>query len=161
TSYQKVGASTRRPFVFFGEPAAVAEAGNWLLETGDWKLSAIAALHGRRVERQCRDRVHRGHDLPVGGAAVEGLDVALAHVAAVQAVEAVAGRERGDPGAVGVEAPRAGELVEAPAGRASRADEQPLGGRRDHREVGLAAAERAVAVRPALEQRAGHDRIGA
>ena len=91
---------------------------------------------------------------------LERLDVALADIAAVESVQAVARGEGRNAAAIAIEAERAGELVEAPLAvqREQRSRRSAAG---VITKVGLAAAERAVAVRPSLESRARHDSVGA
>ena len=81
------------------------------------------------------------------------LEIAAADVAGVDAVAAVARGERRDQRAVVVRAERAGQRREAPLRDAAAADQPPIGARRDHREVRLPAADRAVAVVPAASDR--------
>ena len=79
-------------------------------------------------------------------AAVVRLQIAPADVAGVDAVSAVARRERRDARAVVVGAERARERRERPLRDAAAADQPPIGARRDDREVGFPAADRAVPV---------------
>ena len=92
-------------------------------------------------------------------ARVVGLQIALAYVAAVQAILSVAARERRDTRAVRVQAERARELLEPPPCRAASADQQPVRRRGDHREVGFASTERAGPALPSAEIASRHDRV--
>src|SRR5258708_35229459 len=64
----------------------------------------VSPLDRCRIKRQRRDDVDDGDDLACGVPSIEGLHVALADVAAIQAVQAVARREGRDLRAIPVEA---------------------------------------------------------
>ena len=97
-------------------------------ETRSLKPYLISLLHRCRVQRQRRHRIHGRHDRARRASGVVRLEVALADVARVEAVLAVAARERRDAAAVGVQAERAGELMEAAT--APRSGRRSAGARR-------------------------------
>jgi hypothetical protein len=124
-------------------------------------LSRIASLNRGGVERQRRDAVHDRHHRARRAPRIVGLQIALADVTRIHPVLVVGRGERRNARPVVVVAIGAGERLEVPAQRASAADQVTLRGRRDHREVWFAPADRAVRVRPDPQVRALLQRLRA
>src|SRR5262245_34784946 len=85
----------------------------------------------------------------------------MALVARIDAITAIAARERRDARSIAVFAVRTRDGIEAPLTSAARADQQAFRCRIDERKFGLAAAQRATWLLPIAELEPGQQRLGA
>ncbi len=116
-------------------------------------VAETRAASRRRRAAASRSRRRAGITGAAGAAAVERLEIAPARLTRGDAIGAVGRREAGDALLVGLAAERAGIGLGRPARLAAAADQQPLAGRGDAGEVGLAAADRTDAALPGAERR--------